>query len=256
MTPGRGWERQGQAVAGIMERLVTPAVLGPYNLIDIGTGTLATFGTALALFHRLRSGEGQHVSASLCQTATYQQTPYMFSFKGYEADEPRGYEVLGTSALNRFYQASDRWFFLAVPEEDAAKLREVEGLDNMREDVESALETRFATETAATWVARIQAKGLSAQAVVPVAELMTDPYVRQRGLSVSQHVEGTGETIAPGLPVRLSAHADAARGAETTRRRCRVHPDQRRDGRCVAEAGAGVGTAGPRPAQSVVRRPP
>jgi crotonobetainyl-CoA:carnitine CoA-transferase CaiB-like acyl-CoA transferase len=33
---------------------------------------------------------------------------------------------------------------------------------------------------------------------------MLDPYVRGRGLSVSQHVEGVGETTAPGLPVRLS----------------------------------------------------
>jgi crotonobetainyl-CoA:carnitine CoA-transferase CaiB-like acyl-CoA transferase len=39
---------------------------------------------------------------------------------------------------------------------------------------------------------------------VPVAELMVDPYVRQRGLSVSQQVEGIGETTAPGLPVKLS----------------------------------------------------
>jgi crotonobetainyl-CoA:carnitine CoA-transferase CaiB-like acyl-CoA transferase len=33
---------------------------------------------------------------------------------------------------------------------------------------------------------------------------MLDPYVRGRGLSVSQQVEGVGETTAPGLPVRLS----------------------------------------------------
>jgi crotonobetainyl-CoA:carnitine CoA-transferase CaiB-like acyl-CoA transferase len=39
---------------------------------------------------------------------------------------------------------------------------------------------------------------------VPVAELMTDAYVRQRGLSVTQIVEGVGETTAPGVPVRLS----------------------------------------------------
>jgi crotonobetainyl-CoA:carnitine CoA-transferase CaiB-like acyl-CoA transferase len=207
MTPGRGWERQGQAVAGIMERLVKPAVLGPYNLIDIGTGSLATFGTALALFHRLRTGKGQHVSASLCQTATYQQTPYMFSFKGYEASEPRGYDVLGTGPLNRFYQASDRWFFLAVPDADQEMLSKVEGLGNIEatgEAVEPELESRFAGEMASTWVSRIRSAGLSAQEVVPVAELMTDEYVRRRGLSVTQNVVGIGETTAPGLPVRLS----------------------------------------------------
>jgi crotonobetainyl-CoA:carnitine CoA-transferase CaiB-like acyl-CoA transferase len=39
---------------------------------------------------------------------------------------------------------------------------------------------------------------------VPVAQLMEDPYVRQRGLSVTQQVDGVGETTAPGLPVRFS----------------------------------------------------
>jgi len=38
-TPGRGWERQGQAVTGIMERTDTiPEILRPYNLVGIGTG--------------------------------------------------------------------------------------------------------------------------------------------------------------------------------------------------------------------------
>ncbi|HEX5370893.1 MAG TPA: CoA transferase, partial [Dehalococcoidia bacterium] len=107
-TAGRGWERQGQAVAGIMERLDPPAILGPYNLIDIGTGTLATFATGIAIYHKLLTGQGQEAQASLCQTATYQQTPYMLRYEGYKPAEPRGYDALGTGPLNRFYQARDR----------------------------------------------------------------------------------------------------------------------------------------------------
>jgi len=205
---GRGWERQGQAVSGIMERASDPpSVLGPYNLIDIGTGTLATFGTALALYHRLRTGEGQRVSASLCQTGTYQQTPYMLRYKGHVADEPRGYGALGTGPLNRFYQARDRWFFLAATKQNASKLNEVEGLAVSGLDgakLEAALADAFARNTASEWVKRLTKAGIAAQAVVPVKELMTDPYVRQRGLSVSQNVESVGETTAPGLSVRLS----------------------------------------------------
>jgi formyl-CoA transferase/CoA:oxalate CoA-transferase len=206
-THGRGWERQGQAVAGIMERLEPPAILGPYNLIDIGTGTLATFATGLAVYHKLRSGEGQEAQASLCQTATYHQTPYMLRYKGYEATEPRGYGALGTGPLNRFYQARDRWLFLAVPKRDASRLTDVEGLrdvDPQSPQLEATLEQRFASENASVWVERLRGAGLSAQAQVPVAELMPDPYVRKRGLSVSQDVEGVGETTAPGLSVRLS----------------------------------------------------
>ena len=151
MTRGRGWERQGQAVAGIMERLEPPAILGPYNLIDIGTGTLTTFATGLAVYHKLRTGEGQQAQASLAQTATYQQAPFMLDYDGYTPDEPRGYTALGTGPLNRFYQASDGWFFLAVKQEDAAKLATVEGLEKATgEGIERALETAIAGADAHT----------------------------------------------------------------------------------------------------------
>jgi crotonobetainyl-CoA:carnitine CoA-transferase CaiB-like acyl-CoA transferase len=197
---GRGWERQGQAVAGIMERQEPPAILGPYNLIDIGTGVLATFATGLGLYHRLRTGEGQHVQGSLCQTATYQQTPYMLSYAGRTPPgEPRGYMALGTGPLNRYYQgADDKWFFVSLPEVDAGKLASVDGLtpDN--------LEVKFKQEPAHVWVERLQQHGVPAQMRVPVDELMVDAYVIQRGLSVSQQVDGVGETTAPGLPAKLS----------------------------------------------------
>jgi crotonobetainyl-CoA:carnitine CoA-transferase CaiB-like acyl-CoA transferase len=205
---GRGWERQGQAVAGIMERQDPPAILGPYNLIDIGTGTLATFGAALGLYHRVRTGKGQHVQASLCQTATYQQTPFMLDYKGHTSDEARGYMTLGTGPLNRWYKAQDRWFFLALPpDSDASPLAQVDGLsvDGLTGDeLERSLEQQFASRPASEWVERLNAQGVAAQVRVPVDELMNDAYVRQRGLSVSQDVEGVGATTAPGVPVQLS----------------------------------------------------
>ena len=204
---GRGWERQGQAVAGIMERQDPPAILGPYNLIDIGTGSLATFAAALGLYHRARTGEGQHVQASLCQTATYQQTPFVLDYAGHTSTEARGYMTLGTGPLNRFYKAQDRWFFLALPNGDRSALAGVDGLEVDSLDdaaLETSLEEQFATQSARDWVERLTARGVPAQVRVPVAELMTDPYVRQRGLSVSQEVEGVGATTAPGVPVTLS----------------------------------------------------
>jgi crotonobetainyl-CoA:carnitine CoA-transferase CaiB-like acyl-CoA transferase len=207
-TPHRGWERQGQAVAGIMERTATiPAILGPYNLIDIGTGVMATFATALGVYHRLRTGSGQHVSASLAQTATYHQAPYMLDYAGHMANEPRGYEALGIGPLQRFYRARDGWFFLAATTADAARLGAVEGLQcaNLEgPDLERALENSFAEAPAATWVERLRQAGLSAHAWTRVADLMADPYARAQGLSVTQVSEEAGEVTMPGLSVRLS----------------------------------------------------
>jgi crotonobetainyl-CoA:carnitine CoA-transferase CaiB-like acyl-CoA transferase len=207
-TPGRGWERQGQAVTGIMERTGTiPAILGPYNLVDIGTGVLATFATALAVYHRLITGQGQHVHASLAQTATYHQAPYMLDYQGRVANEPRGYEALGTGPLQRFYQARDGWFFLAASAADASRLRAVEGLqppDPEASTLEQELEAQFAELPTAVWVDRLRQAGVSAHAVVPVAELMVDPWARSHGLSVTQTVEDVGDVTMPGLSVRLS----------------------------------------------------
>jgi len=207
-TPGRGWERQGQAVTGIMERTGTiPAILGPYNLVDIGTGVLATFATALAVYHRLSTGPGQHVHASLVQTATYHQAPYMLDYRGRVSREPRGYEALGTGPLQRFYQACDGWFFLAATAADALRLGTVEGLQTANLTASAlghALEVQFAELPTAVWVDRLRQAGVSAHAVVPVAELMADPWVQSHGLSVTQTVEDVGDVTMPGLSVRLS----------------------------------------------------
>ena len=207
----RGWERQGQAVAGIMERTgAIPAILGPYNLVDIGTGVLATFATALGIYHRLRSGQGQHVEASLCQTATYHQTPYVLDYEGAASDEPRGYEALGTSSLNRFYRAQDGWFFVAARPEDASRLCAIEGLHVDGLDprdagkIERMLEEAFAHAPASVWVERLREAGMAAHEKVTVAELMADPLVRERGLSVTQHIEEAGDATMPGLSVHLS----------------------------------------------------
>src|SRR5215475_1345355 len=177
-TSWRGWERQGQAVTGIMERTELPSVLGPYNIVDIGTGILGTFATALALYHRQSTGRGQLASASLAHTATYHQAAFMFDFPGYQPAEPRGYFALGESSLQRYYQASDRWFFLAARPADLPALAAVTGLSQIAgltdAEREQALEGAFAADDAGSLVARLTAAGVAAHVVVPVADLMTD----------------------------------------------------------------------------------
>ncbi len=207
-TNWRGWERQGQAVTGIMERTDQPSVLGPYNIVDIGTGILGAFATGLALYHRQSTGLGQLASASLAQTGTYHQATFMFDFPGYRPAEPRGYLALGESPLQRYYQAADRWFFLAARPQDLAALAAVtqrpEVADLSGDALTAALEAAFATDAARSVVDRLVAADVAAHVVVPVAELMTDAVVRSRGLSVTQQVVGAGACTMPGVSVRLS----------------------------------------------------
>jgi crotonobetainyl-CoA:carnitine CoA-transferase CaiB-like acyl-CoA transferase len=131
----------------------------------------------------------------------------MLDYQGRVANEPRGYEALGAGPLQRFYQARDGWFFLAASAADASRLSAVERLQTANPEastLERTLEARFATLPAAVWVDRLQQAGVSAHAVVPVAELMADPWVRSQGLSVTQIVEDVGEVTMPGPSVRLS----------------------------------------------------
>jgi crotonobetainyl-CoA:carnitine CoA-transferase CaiB-like acyl-CoA transferase len=207
-THWRGWERQGQAVTGIMERTAQPSVLGPYNIVDIGTGILGAFVTALALYDRQSTGRGQLASASLAQTGTYHQALFMFDFAGYQPAEPRGYLALGEGPLQRYYRAADRWFFLAGRPQDRAALAEIthrpEVADLTGDALAAALETAFAGFDAGPVVDRLAAADIAAHVVVPIAELMTDALVRSRGLSVSQQVVGAGSCTMPGVSVRLS----------------------------------------------------
>ena len=110
-----------------MERTELPSVLGPYNIVDIGTGILGAFATALALYHRFSTGRGQLASASLAQTATYHQAAFMFDFPGYRPAEPRGYFALGEGPLQRYYRAADQWFFLGARPADVPALAAVTG---------------------------------------------------------------------------------------------------------------------------------
>jgi crotonobetainyl-CoA:carnitine CoA-transferase CaiB-like acyl-CoA transferase len=203
-TRWRGWERQGQAVTGIMERTELPSVLGPYNIVDIGTGILGAFVTALALYHRQSTGQGQLASASLAQTATYHQAAFMFDLPGYSAAEPRGYLALGEGPLQRYYRAADQWFFLAARPDDVAALVRVTGLEAASAGSEAALEGAFAAEDAAAIVRRLTDAGVAAQVVVPIADLMADEGVRARGLSVTQDVAEVGRCTMPGISPHLS----------------------------------------------------
>jgi crotonobetainyl-CoA:carnitine CoA-transferase CaiB-like acyl-CoA transferase len=176
-------------------------------LVDIGTGVLTAFGIALAIYHRVRTGRGQHVQTSLAQTATYHQTIYMLDYPGAVHDEPRGWEALGTSPLQRFYQASDGWFFLGAGDVDCGQVAQVAGLAafdaSSQEDIR-ALEARLAERTVIEWVDCLRQAGLSAQAVVELPDLMVDPWVREHGLSISQTSTEVGDVTYPGTSVRLT----------------------------------------------------
>jgi crotonobetainyl-CoA:carnitine CoA-transferase CaiB-like acyl-CoA transferase len=206
-----GYEPNAQAVTGMMTRMAgaagTPA-MQPFAANDYATGLLGSFAIALALFHRGRSGVGQEVETSLAAAATLLQLPYLQSYAGKVWDEPAGPDALGWGPLQRLYQASDGGLFLGAAESQRVTLDAVPGLSGIMgltgAELESALATRFASRPVAEWVSALTGAGLGAHAVVPVAQIVQDPWVVAHGLAVTREHRGGDMITTIGPPARLS----------------------------------------------------
>ena len=195
----RGFEGNAQAATGLMHRFGGdgPPLGQPYLLDDYGTGIRGAFAIALGVFHRTRSGRGQHINISLVETATYHQAQFLLDYRGKVWDEPRGIHARGSSPLHRLYKASDGWLFVGT---DSAE-RLLLATDTADLD---ALEDRLREKRVQEWVERLHAAGVGAHAVKKVEELMQDAWVREHGLSLTQTIEGLGEMTMPGVAARMS----------------------------------------------------
>ncbi|HKT15862.1 MAG TPA: CoA transferase [Allosphingosinicella sp.] len=193
--PQRGYEMEGQAATGLARRYGGTdgwPLNQPLLVNDTGTGVLAAFAIGLGLFHRMRTGQGQHVKASLSQTATLHQASYLIAHAGKEWNEPSGLAPRGWSALQRLYQAEDRWLFVGASNAQAKLLAQtVLGQDGDR-PAESdlagdggfahELEKGFLRHASAQWAARLNAVGIGAYPVLVQTEVEDILTMRNKGL--------------------------------------------------------------------------
>jgi crotonobetainyl-CoA:carnitine CoA-transferase CaiB-like acyl-CoA transferase len=184
-----GYEPNAQAMTGMAVRMggaTAPPGPQPFAPNDYATGLLGAFGVGLALFHRQRSGEGQHAHTSLVAAATLLQAALI----PLEDDVPSGPEAVGWGPLQRLYRASDGWFFLGAEDSHAARV--------------AALVEDFAKRPVSECVSALAAEGIGAHPLVPATALMRDPWVVAHGLSLTR-VAANGDAITTiGPPFRLS----------------------------------------------------
>ena len=206
-----GHEGFAQATSGMTRRFggdgMPESQPNPVN--DYGTGFMGAYGVALALLHRQRTGEGQHIDSALAYTAMTLQSPFMQHYEGKQWNETGGQDALGTGPLHRAYQASDGWFFIGAEESALSRLSGLEGLsgiDSLQGDaLASSLEERFLGNSVAFWVERLAAAGAGAQRVITnVRELMTDPWLESHGLSITREHDELGMVTTCGPAPRLS----------------------------------------------------
>jgi crotonobetainyl-CoA:carnitine CoA-transferase CaiB-like acyl-CoA transferase len=206
-----GHEQFAQATTGMQRRFGGDSrpMLQPNPVNDYGTGFMGAYAVALALLHRQRTGEGQHVDSALAYTAMTLQSPFMQLYEGKRWNEPRGQETLGSGPLHRAYQARDGWFFLGAKATDVPRLAAVEGLSDIISlegtSLERALEQRFLTNTVDHWVSCCTAAGLGAhRCLLDLAELMQEPWVIEHELSATREHNDIGLVTTCGPAPRLS----------------------------------------------------
>jgi len=221
--PYRGREELGQAVTGMQVRWggfgQEPAT-GHLAFTDYGTGHFAAFAVLVALYHRMHTGEGQAVHASLAQTSTFLQAPFMVAYEGRVWDEPNGRSLpKGSGPLDRFYQGGDmEWLYLAALGPGALeRLGAIEGLGDLAGLIDEQIELRLAADfveaPAKHWVELLQACGIGAHLLVGPENLAESPEAAARRLTVVDNFPVVGRvrtsaparrlSITPPLPGRL-----------------------------------------------------
>ena len=202
-----GHEQIAQAVSGMQVRYGSnKPVTAPFAANDYGTGLMGCYAVALALLHRRRTGQGQKVDSALAYTATMLQTALLQDYPGKQWNEPHGQEALGSGPLYRLYEASDGWLFMAAQDgqlQGCAELADLAGQSGA--DLEKTLEVRFSGRKADEWVTVLTRAGIGAHRCSRDSfELMDDPIVRQRGLSITREHDEIGPVTTTGPGPRLS----------------------------------------------------
>ena len=203
-----GHEQIAQAASGMQERYGGDAepVLAPFAVNDYGTGLMGAYGVLLALLHRRKTGQGQHVDTALAFTATMLQSLFLPDYAGKRWDEPRGQDALGQGPLYRCYQASDGWLFLAASRDDLATIPDLASSATCEgPELESALETAFARRGVDSWIQELQAACIGAHSIVEdVWPLMDNDWARSHGLSITRDHGDLGPITTIGPSPRLS----------------------------------------------------
>jgi crotonobetainyl-CoA:carnitine CoA-transferase CaiB-like acyl-CoA transferase len=193
-----GYEQLAQAATGMQERYGdgTPRLQSmPIN--DYGTGYSAAFAISLALYHRRRTGQGQHVFASLSRTATTLQSLYLHDYPGRDGSSvPRGPQARVESASQMIYRGSDGWFFLGASAASFERLlnaADFEGLRSLPEERKQAeFEARLEARPVAYWSELAGRMDIGVHALCSVEQAMTDPVAVEHGVSLSREHESIG----------------------------------------------------------------
>jgi len=213
-----GLDLVAQAMSGIMSYTGEPdgaPMSAGVPLADLNAGTFAALGVLAAWGHRLRTGEGQHVEATLLESALaytvweagiYLTTGEVAQRKGsrhrlaspYESFQTRdGCMVVGVSNQRLWLRLCE---VLGKPSLDEdVRFRDPISRLKHRDALRDEIEARLATQDTKSWVEKMVERGIPCGPVQDIAQALADPHVKARGMLLQ-----LGGRQFVGSPLRLS----------------------------------------------------
>lgn len=213
-----------QARSGLMSRTGEPdgepVVAGTY-IADHTAGLFAAHGTMTALFHRERTGEGQHVDVALMDSLfacmglavpaalLLGQTPPRLGNRDmlsapanlFPTRDGHVYVHAGTTALFKRLCA-----LVGRPEAvDDPRFATIEARMANVDDVERLVADWAAERTTEDAVAALEDAGIPVGAVAEVADVAASEQLRSRDMVVEVEHDRLGTLALAGIPVKLSA---------------------------------------------------
>ena len=201
--PGGGPQKVGVAVA------------------DLFTGMYATSAIVAALFHRERTGEGQHIDLALLDAQVAMLANLSAAFLASGRVPGRMGNAHQAIVPYQVFRAADAFLIVAVGNDGQfARFCEVAGLDALpadprfagnpgrvahREELVAIIAERLATRPAAEWLARLEAAQVPCGPINDLAQVFDDPQVIHRGMVATLPHPVAGEVRVVANPIRFSA---------------------------------------------------
>src|SRR5262249_2987921 len=186
-----------QAPSGITASTGTEAS-GPIKagapMVDYATGTMGAFAIAAALFHRLRTGQGQYIDLAMLDVAMILQGSHVTDYL-YSGHHPkRAGNVMRFAATSAFpardgliqLAASNarqhRRFYEAIGDPEEARRSSLEERSERHAEKLAALADKMKEKTAEEWETYLQSRHVPAARVRELREALADPHLESRGV--------------------------------------------------------------------------
>lgn len=230
-----GYDLIAQGMSGMMSATGhpdSPPVKISAPVADLAAGMFAANGILAAYIHRLKTGEGQIVDASLLESAVALTVWEAAEFWGSGAvPGPRGsahrlvapYQamesadghfnigVANQANYERLCAALERPDLLADPR-FADNPQRVRNYAALAEEIQRTTRTRDSAE----WLAVLQAAGVPAGPIYGTDEALADAHIRARDMVVELAHPTAGRVNNLGVPVKLSAMPGRVRAPAPT----------------------------------------